>query len=332
MSPIKVVARRRASPEAWDAAWRACPYATFFHSRAWADTWATWRAGDYSARPLEIEFNDGKRAVLAVSVEDSGRGWTVVHHASPGGTYGGWVSDAALTRGHARLLAGELEGLGNLVWRLNPFDPNTAGLDLSGALAETTQALDLTGGWDAVFTRWGGRQGSLARKARKAEKAGVICSKAETAEDWRAYFEAYEDSLDRWGEAATTRYPWAAFEAVRAAAGPQATLWLAQHEGRVIAGALCFYAAQHAVYWHGAARRDAFELRPVNLLMQCAVRDAAERGMRWFDFNPSGALEGVRRFKAAFRPETLSCPQVRRRTWGTVLRSRLGGLFRRSRG
>ena len=38
-------------------------------------------------------------------------------------------------------------------------------------------------------------------------------------------------------------------------------LWLAELDGQIIAGALCFYAKQHVVYWHGAALTEHFRVR-----------------------------------------------------------------------
>jgi lipid II:glycine glycyltransferase (peptidoglycan interpeptide bridge formation enzyme) len=80
---------------------------------------------------------------------------------------------------------------------------------------------------------------------------------------------------------------------------------LAKYEDRSIAGALCFYTKNHVVYWHGAAYSDYFELRPVNLLMYEAIKDACENGYSWFDFNPSGGHEGVKAFKKSFGPTAL---------------------------
>jgi len=77
-------------------------------------------------------------------------------------------------------------------------------------------------------------------------------------------------------------------------------LWLAIFDDQVVAGALCFYAKKHVVYWHGAALEKYFKHRPVNLLMYEAIKSACEEGYSWFDFNPSGGHEGVKAFKKSF--------------------------------
>jgi lipid II:glycine glycyltransferase (peptidoglycan interpeptide bridge formation enzyme) len=64
-----------------------------------------------------------------------------------------------------------------------------------------------------------------------------------------------------------------------------------------------FYWGGHAVYWHGAAHEDALQLRPTHVLHAAIIKDACARGYRYYDFNPSGGLEGVARFKAGFGTE-----------------------------
>jgi len=90
----------------------------------------------------------------------------------------------------------------------------------------------------------------------------------------------------------------------RRAAG-RATLWIAEHEGRIIAGALVFYWNAIAVYWHGASLQDSFACYPNNLLHMAIMEDAAQGGYRYYDFGASGAQQGVVKFKESFGAEQL---------------------------
>ena len=54
------------------------------------------------------------------------------------------------------------------------------------------------------------------------------------------------------------------------------------------------------MYWHGASLEDALDTRPVHALIDRLLDESCEGGFRWFDFNPSGGLEGVVRFKDWF--------------------------------
>lgn len=308
----------------WDAAWEACDHATWFHSRAWSETWSAYQEGRTRPEPLLVTFSDGQRAVLPLTARPALRGLTRRYLSSPGGTYGGWISATPLTGAHAALLVDFLtQELGPLEWRLNPYDPLLRDISVPGAEPDETHAIDLGPGFEAV-TR--GRS-----KANKAARAGVTVVPAASEGDWRAYFALYEKSLTRWGGSATSRYRWPLFEAIRTQATPGARLWLARLQDHFIAGALCFHARRHVVYWHGAADEAHFELRPVNLLMQEAIRDACGRGAAWFDFNPSGGHEGVRQFKRSLGGAPLPSPVVRvaggwqtslRQAWRRLLPSR----------
>lgn len=290
--------------EEWDALWPACPHATYFQSREWAGIWSAYTGGRVRPHPLQVTFADGRSAFLPLSVRLRHGGWSRRYLLCPGGTYGGWLSRDPLTPDHAAALARWLtRELGELEWRLHPFDPLLRGLSVPGADGDETHALDLSAGFAGVVR---GRS-----KANKAARAGVTIGTAGDEGDWRAYFALYEESLRRWGDAASSRYRWELFDGIRRCPSPHVRLWLARLDGAVIAGALCFYAARHAVYWHGAAGQAHFELRPVNLLMQEAVRDACDRGLAWFDFNPSGGHEGVRQFKLSLGGQPLPAPVVR---------------------
>jgi lipid II:glycine glycyltransferase (peptidoglycan interpeptide bridge formation enzyme) len=285
----------------WDDAWRDCPYSTYFHSREWAEIWADYSHGKISPAPLGVALSDGTQIVLSFSKEKIFKGLITRYISSPAGTFGGWLSRTSLDQRQQELLMTLITNrFPDLMWRFNPYEKvlHAGGL---GCLTEgETNALDLSTGFEEIYRGWTKGHTSAARKARKARKAGVKISIAETPEDWQSYYRVYEESLNRWGENTTSSYSWHLFESILQRSSPNIRLWLAKYEGLVVAGALCFYSSAHVVYWHGVALSSYFELRPVNLLMYEAIKDAAERGLNWFDFNPSGGLEGVKAFKLSF--------------------------------
>jgi lipid II:glycine glycyltransferase (peptidoglycan interpeptide bridge formation enzyme) len=134
----------------------------------------------------------------------------------------------------------------------------------------------------------------------------------------------YLDSVRRWGDNATSKYEWPLFERLAELPDQNVTLWLAEHEGIPISGALCLYSAKHVGYWSGAALESHLHLRSTSMVVYDAIRDACERGFSWFDFNPSGGHEGVRKFKEHFGCQELPCPSL---TWEST-RSRLARRVR----
>jgi len=295
---------RSATDQEWDFHWRRCDCATYFQSQEWAQVWQQYTAGKIYPEPKRIIFNDGKEALLPLSVEVTCKGLVRTYVTSPMGTFGGWISQDELTVEHAEKLAEYLSELGNLVWRINPYDDVLRQIQIENAREDVTHALDLRDGIEAIWEK--GRK----RKVKKAKREGVSVRTSAQLEDWSTYFAMYEDSLRRWGDRATSRYEWELFETLFRRNSAHILLWLAYYQEDVVAGALCFSSKRHVVYWHGAALKEYFPLRPVNLLMYEIIRAAAQQGYWWFDFNPSGGHEGVAAFKKSFGAQEYASPMV----------------------
>lgn len=314
-----------ASDEEWDAVFEACDYATFFHSRNWSELWRGYSDGKIVPAAQRIEFSDGALAILPVSLQ---KGTFATHLSSPAGTYGGWIARDALGREHTHLLARHLLDLdGGLKWRLNPYYPCYAEARIGDYTADETHALSLDRDFRSILQRSTKGHKSAATKARRE---GVTTRLAATPADWRAYYELYASSLERWGDKASSRYEPKLFESLARLDSRAVRLWLAEYQGKAVAGALCFYTRWHVAYWHGAASGEHFHLRPVQPLIYDAIQDACERGARWFDFNPSGGHEGVKHFKRGFGTEVLASDTIVKQTFLAAVYTSARGVLRRS--
>lgn len=295
----------------WDVAERS-PAATFFHTPLWRDLalGATPGARDVT---VAAELGGGARAVLPLLQTRAGPGLKL-RSSSFAGTYGGLLATERITPGAAEAVWTAASGwtVGEMVVRGNPWDPCMSSPRGWSAEDDATQVLRLDGlPAEVCETFSNGHRGAV----RQGRRAGVEVRVAQSTGDWRAYFGAYEDSLRRWGSSATSRYDWSFFDAVRSAAGEHPRLirlWLAEHGSRIVAGALVFYWNGRAFYWHGAAYEDAFQLRPVHVLLAHVLEDARARGSSTFDFGPSGGHEGVARFKRSFGTSSVPAPVFRR--------------------
>jgi len=304
--------REAISPE-WDKTWRDCGYSTYFHSREWAEIWAEYTGGIISPFPVFIDFSDRKKALLPFSAVKILRGFSRKYISSPAGTYGGWISSDDLSADHAGLMLEYVFSRSkNLEWRVNPYDPHIEVLSgLKGAVNGHTRVMELEEGFEPVCKKWSKGHYSAAKKA---DREGVVVRISEDMRQWKEYFEAYKESIERWGEKTTSKYKWDLFESLFRRCSENIKLWTAEYGGKVIAGALCFYAGAHVVYWHGAARAEYFKLRPVNLIIYEAVKHACENGFRWFDLNPSGGHEKVEDFKKHFGSIEKPCPVIIRKS------------------
>lgn len=295
----------------WDRQLEACDYATFFHSRAWAEAWRDHMNGRLELRPRLLAFSDGSTAVLPLTESVEYRGLIRTSLSSVGFTYGGWLAAEPLSDAHRVLLEDYILRARDLYWRINPF----VGLLSEGArarsVADDTHALRLNGDVDDV--RRGMSKGHRAA-LKQAERAGVTVRCATERADWEQYYAVYRDSIRRWGSRTGSIYPFGLFEILSKLDDGPVRLWLALHDGRIVAGALCLYTRDHVAYWHGAALEAAFPVRPVHYLIYDAIRDAIDRGCRWFDFNPSGSNPGVADFKRHFGAVALPSPVVTARS------------------
>jgi hypothetical protein len=320
---------RPAIDSEWDSIWKSCDYATYFHSREWAAIWNKYTNGDMDSAAMLITFSDGAVALLPFSYRKIVNGFIKQYISSPAGTFGGWISLDGLSFDHGNLLYEYIiANHRDLIWRLNPYDPVVMSIKTNGSRRDETQALQLDRGFNALYKSWTKGHASAARKARKAQKAGVKIREAVSIQDWKDYYNVYQDSHKRWGAKASSFYGWLLFQCMYESASSNIRLWLATYQNHVISGALCFYAKKHVVYWHGASVANYFNLRPVNLLMYEIIKHTCENGYQWFDFNPSGGHKGVENFKSSFGARKFACPVVDKKSLVFGIVSKVHALMR----
>jgi hypothetical protein len=286
--------------------------ATFFHSPLWHRLiTATWP--ERQDRSVGVELDAAARAVVPLlELERPIKGLFHEMESTWAGCYGGLISDVPRDPPARRA-----------AWKAVLRTQRIARLHVTGHPFRGEQGLPEGAELTQDVTHVVALQGAAApesrfseghrRSIRAAERAGVTVEPARTLDEYREYAAVYEDSLARWGERATSRYPRELFEngwRLGADHPQHSVLWLARHQDRIVAGAWIFTWNGHAVYWHGATRTDAMPLRPGHLLHATILRTCAEQGLAWYDFNPSGGHEGVARFKAGFGAEPRAVPRA----------------------
>jgi hypothetical protein len=327
---LRIVERQPAFAEEWDTITRSCGYATFFHSRQWAETAAMESRGSMRASATRIVFNDGASAIIPQILERKLHGIIGIRTLSFAGTYGGWISTSSLTQSHAELLAAEIILHGNVRWRENPFDPLLARVTIPGAIMDTTQVVELS---DREGTGLLDRASHAHRKAvAKAKASGITVRQAESQDDWNNHFKAYSASMQRWRSrrmSSAMRYSPDFFYHLQKQPSENVKLWIAEHQQKLAASVICFYWRWHAVAFHGAAREEYFPLRPNNMLYAVMIDDAARRGYQWFDLNPSGGHRGVEEFKTHLGAQRRVCRFLDRKCGLRKVISRLAAPVRR---
>jgi hypothetical protein len=291
---------------------RRSPDATFFHSPLWhrlaAATWP-----ERKDMSVGVEIDATARAVVPLmELERPIKGLFHEMESSWAGCYGGMISDAPLgppARRGAWKAVLRAHRIARLHMTGHPWLGAATlpeGVDLTQDVTHVVRLQD-SGPPESRFSE------GHRRAIRAAGRAGVAVDVARSIEEYREYALVYDDALARWGDRATSRYPRELFEngwRLGREHPEHMELWVARHRDRIVAGAWIFTWNAHAVYWHGATRTDAMPLRPGHLLHARILRACAERGLAWYDFNPSGGHEGVARFKAGFGAEPRPVPRA----------------------
>ena len=272
--------------------------ATFFHTPAWHEIIVR-TYPPYEIATRQYIFEDGTRAVVPfIQTKQGGflKGKARLKSSVWGG-YGGIISEKNLSPDQQNLIYENLLGLkASISIDSNPFSGYTLP-DSFIVKDDFTHIFPLNQPEENLLQ-------SLSRGAKsnlnQAIKKGVTVRTAETENDIASYYSMYQDTLKRWGEATLFSYSEDLFFTIFKDAGDRAQFWLAEIDGKIIAGVLIFYWNKVVSYWHGASLKDYFSYYPNNMLHMEIAKDAAKKNYSYYDFGPSGGQQGVVRFKESF--------------------------------
>ncbi len=353
----------------WQEYYRMTETASYFQSPGWSALWNRYTDGRYRANPLLAKLPSGKTVLIPLTRQSLRGGLGSLWHAAPAGTYGGWLGKPgdALTGEEVLILIRALFAhCSSLTYRLFPMTPlghgngssPTSGIrdflaNTSYSLPEITtiddhtRVIDCANGYDAIHRGWAAGKGSMKAKLNKAERAGVHIRRVSSEQDLAAYYNIYQSALLRWNPPPSHIYSRTFFELIldsddqfkssgtkrkqrESSAGVTSReIWLAEHEGKIVAGAVILTGNQHMTYWHGASDPAFQALRPVNLLIATLIEHCCKYGLRWFDFNPSMGIVGVDRFKQSFGAQAAFSPILENRTFGARVSVLAGRILRR---
>lgn len=292
------------SRDLWHQVVTESPYATFFHTPTWADILVA-AYPDLHIATKAFVLDDGVVAIVPlVGRIERNRFFRWYESMFPGG-YGGPVAKRPLSGEEIRLIFQHLiDHKTSFVHVMgNPFLEKGEDSCLFRGYTysvQYTHVLCLDGGFDSVISKFSPEK---RRCARRAIKMGVKVSIAETAEEYRQYYEVYLDTLRRWGNKTLISYPSELFDHMCQQRSQSIKLWIAKLNDNIISGKLVFYHNQRAFYWHGATLQHHFNHHPGPLLMTEIIKDACQNGIRYLDLGPSGGLPGVEQYKESFGAE-----------------------------
>jgi hypothetical protein len=283
----------------WDEVARACPWATYFHTAAWAGCMAETFPG-YTAEALGCILADGTPVVLPCVVKKKKRLLRLVkdYKSMEPGVYGGFMAPRPLVPDDIERLAAAVLGIRGASGRMveTPWQPlNLPASFISKNLS--THIVALSPDFDMLQKQFSRGQKSNLSQARRKQ---VVVRRAETGMDIDAYFSLYTETVKRWGAPAGAVYSKELFARLFAAKDPHIMFRLAEVEGRIAAGIIALAWGRTIIYWHGAALQEFFKHYPNNLLHAELMAWGCANGYLLYDMGPSAGLEGVAKFKESF--------------------------------
>jgi CelD/BcsL family acetyltransferase involved in cellulose biosynthesis len=331
LPPSKVA---EATDAEWQAAFGRTAGTTFVQSPAWYEAARPLMKG-YRLRVHLLDLPGGT-AVLPLWERPLPGRRRVDVEANARGLYAMWLRETPLSADETQAVAGWLRGRTRLLaFRATPFPFMAAGSaqpdwsSFGPVQAEDTYVLDVAGGEDAL---WAGYAGGMRKDINKTRKGNVVCRVGGSQADWEGYADMYAETLGRRGAGSTSRYSRAFLLSLGRLPAASCRLWLAELDGRMLAGTVNLEHGRHSLAWHIATREAPGKLSPAKLVLHEAAVDAHLRGLAVYDLNVTGGHKGAEQWKALLGARALPAPFVLREPLSRKVRRTVRRLRSRLRG
>jgi hypothetical protein len=175
------------------------------------------------------------------------------------------------------------------------------------AASRRVEVIDTPGGFEQLRTQ--GFHRDVQRSMRKAMRSGVEVERDTTGRLVPEFYQIYLAWVDRWIPhsglpPALARYsairqePLQKFQIVAAAMGDMCRVFVARHEGRVVASCITFVYGQHGIGWRSYSIKELARPVGANTCVQvAAIEDACAAGVTSFDAGQSGGVAELQHFK-----------------------------------
>lgn len=218
-------------------------------------------------------------------------------------TYGGLLSDRPLKNEDVRSLLLQIVEPTTplLIMTFSPLAksfPKTDNLIIPAKTPWTyTHILDLEGGFEHA---WRDHFRKRARRSvRSARSEGVEIEKSRSLSDVAVFYRAYLDLVERRG--ITSPKPLSFYESIyKLIPTGFVDFLLAKIDGQTVGGLISFFYGTYANLVMSVCFSQYSRFNAASLLYCTAIQNAIDAGCRYFDFGPSGPLEGLRLFKEGF--------------------------------
>lgn len=155
----------------------------------------------------------------------------------------------------------------------------------------------------AAETMWTGFEHKVRKNVNRARRSGVTVEFDRTGERLGTFLEIYEATMGRREASAHYYFPRTYFEAIHRDLPGQFVYAFAMHEGRAVSAELVLVSASSLYSFLGGTLREAFDVRPNDLLkvevMAWGQREGRTRFVLGGGVEPG---DGIYRYKLSFAP------------------------------
>jgi hypothetical protein len=272
---------------------------TLFSTRGFIEAWSRSFGDDDKPLPIPVKGSGAPRTMYAIKTIDvyglrSISLGPVGFYASPG-----W--EGQLERFTLEEILDEIKGVRtrSFVWNVR-FDHGSlaAGLSSLGLASQRTptHVLNLKRDYEAVF---GGYNATIRNQVRAAARRGVRVRTTQSFDDLRAYYKIHMSQVEHKGGYLFI-FPMV-FLTQLVDESTTCRFFVAEYEGRIIAGGIFLRDGCSVFYLHSAYDRHYSHLFPSCAVLDEAIRWACDSGAAFFNFGGSAGIASLEKFKASWR-------------------------------
>ena len=298
--------------ELWNEVFDADPLAMPFQGPGWVDVITG--DGRYDDVSRLYDLGGGRMGVLPMVCRRMPMGGRVQASYPLDWEAGGLIAPGGLRPADAALVLADLENSGALrvSLRPNPLTAEVWNAARPARIAATDRlahALDLDGGFETVWTKR--FAGSARTDVRRAEKSELTVERDTTGRLLPVFRELYDRSLDRWAGPnsaqqalarwqAHRREPLSKLQRIAAGLGEGCSVWVAWRRGEAAASLILVHGRSTSNIKGAMDKELAGPTRGNYLLHMLAIKEACERGCRYYHMGDSGASKALAHFKTRF--------------------------------
>lgn len=185
------------------------------------------------------------------------------------------------------------KSVGSVVLSLPPRTEIRDDLRRFRRLSAHTHLIDLSGGWETVYSRF---KKSCREAIRRAERQGVAVHVENDPEGLEVHWRLIEPLFPKWRPNPPILRPFLE-DLVKL---PQTRLYLARVEGRPVLSLLAFIQGGEIFLWQSARTETEFPPGASNLLTARLMEDACSEGCRLLNFGGSLGESKIESYKEAY--------------------------------